>query len=81
MDGKEIDYELPIEEIKSVEADTIATGNPYLRMELKNGEGVSLFFTCVSVKMFLGALYGLSKQRSLVDQWVQAINNPLLKTT
>lgn len=72
---KEIDYELPIKDIKSVEGDTAGAGNPYLRMELKNGEAVSLAFTCVSPKMFLGAFYLFGKSRSIVNQWVQSINN------
>jgi hypothetical protein len=78
LKGEEIDYELPIEDIKSVEIDSVGTGNPYLKMELKNGEGVSLAFVCPSVKMFLGALYLLGKQRSVVNQWVQSINNLVL---
>lgn len=78
LKGKEIDYELLIEDIKSVESDTAGAGNPYLRMELKNGEGVSLAFGCVSPKMFLGFFYLLGKSRSIVDQWVQSINNLIL---
>ena len=77
LKGDEIDYEIPITEIKNVEVDSMGAGNPYLRMELKNGEGVSLFFTCVSLKMFLGFFYAASKQKSITDQWVQSINNLL----
>jgi hypothetical protein len=79
LKGEEVDYTLPLGEIVDVEADSTGVGNPYLRMKLKNGKGVSLFFTCVSVKMFLGALYMVSKQRSIVSQWVQAINNQILQ--
>ena len=78
LKGGEIDYELPIEDIKSVESDAAGAGNPYLRMELKNGEGVSLAFACTGFKMFLGASYLVGKARSIVDQWVQSINNLIL---
>lgn len=78
LKGEKIDYELPIEDIKSVESDTAGAGNPYLRMELKNGEGVSLAFACTGFKMFLGASYLIGKSRSIVDQWVQSINNLIL---
>lgn len=78
LKGEEIDYELPIGDIKNVEGDTAGAGNPYLRIELKNGEGVSLAFGCTGFKMFLGALYLLGKSRSIVNQWVQSINNLIL---
>ncbi|MDH5267420.1 MAG: hypothetical protein OEW62_07060 [Candidatus Bathyarchaeota archaeon] len=78
LKGREIDYELFMEDIKRVESDTAGAGNPYLRMEIENGEGVSLAFGCVSLKMFLGAFYLLGKSRSIVDQWVQSINNLIL---
>ncbi|MCP8309823.1 MAG: hypothetical protein H3Z54_14255 [archaeon] len=78
LKGEEIDYEIPIEAIESVEPDTAGAGNPYLRMKLKNGEGISLAFGCVSPKMFLGAFYLLGKSRSIMDQWVQSINNLIL---
>jgi hypothetical protein len=78
LKGEEIDFELPIEYIESVEGDVAGAGNPYLRIFLKNGEVVSLAFVCISPKMFLGALYLIGKSRSIVNQWVQSINNLIL---
>lgn len=76
---EQIDFQIPIERIRSVEADTIASGNSLLRVELKDGGAFSLFFTCVGAKMFFGAPYMYGKANSIVNQWVQSINNLLLK--
>jgi len=70
-----IDSEIPIDQIVEVIPDAIGTGNPYIRLKLKNNEVASIFFVCPSVKMFLGALYLLGKQKALVDGWTLAINN------
>jgi len=73
----EIDHEIPLENIREVILDSIGTGNPYLRMELKNGDAVSIFFPCVGMKMFLGAFYLIGKQRRLTKEWADAINNQI----
>ena len=75
LNGNEVDFELSIDDITKVEEETNASGNPYLRMELSNEEIVSLVFVCVGVKMFLGAFYLLGKQKTIVNQWLQSINN------
>ncbi len=75
LNGEEIDYELPIRNVLRAEEEMVATGNPYLRIELKSGDAVSLDFVCTDTKTPLGASHTLSKQRTLVNQWLQSINN------
>ena len=51
-------------------------GNPYLRLELKNGDAVSIIFTCVGIRSLMG-IFLLSKQRKLTKEWIDAINSQL----
>jgi CRISPR/Cas system-associated endonuclease Cas1 len=75
---EDIDHEIPIENIREVTLDSIGTGNPYLRMELKNGDAVSIFFHCIGMKMFLGAFYLIGKHKRLTKEWTDAINNQIM---
>jgi hypothetical protein len=73
----EIDYEIPLEDIREAVPDNVGlAGNPYLRLELKNGDAVSIIFQCVGVRVFMG-IFLLSKQRKLTQKWIEAINAQL----
>ena len=73
-----VDSEIRLDQITEVYPDTVGTGNPYVRIKLKQG-GASIFFGCLSWKMFLGMFYMAEKQRTLTNRWVLAINNQLGK--
>jgi hypothetical protein len=71
----EIDYEIPIETIESVESD-ISWSNPWLRVILKNGDVISLLLTFTGsrapiIEPFIAEL-------NIIDQWVLSINNLIL---
>lgn len=73
----EIDYEIPLEDIAKAVPDNVGfAGNPYFRLELKNGDAISVIFQCVGIRVFMG-IFLLSKQRKLTDKWVDTINSQL----
>jgi len=73
----EIDYEIPLEDIREAVPDNVGlAGNPYLRLELKNGDAVSIIFQCVGVRVFMG-IFLLSKQKKLTQKWIEKINAQL----
>lgn len=79
LKDKEIDYEIPLKNIKEAVPDSVGfVGNPYLRLELKNGDAVSIVFTCVGVRILMGVFLA-SKQKKLTQEWIEAINNQLDK--
>ncbi len=63
-----------IEEVVPARVDF--SGNPYLRLELKDGKALSIFFSCVGVRSIMG-IFLLSKQRELTREWMAAINGQL----
>lgn len=70
----EIDYEIPLKDISKVVRNKVGfSGNPYLRLELKNGEAISITFVCVGVRSLKG-IFLLSKQNELTQKWMEAIN-------
>jgi len=75
LNGEEIDYELPIRNVLRAEEETVAAGNSCLRIELKNGDAVSLDFVCSDTETLFDASHTLNKQRTLVNQWLQSVNN------
>ena len=88
LKGLEIDYEIPIDNIKSADwkvAEPFFWGFvPYLRMELKNGDAVSLAFVLAGTKKrpnerkgshFLHSGYFLAVDaRKIIDRSVQSID-------
>lgn len=80
LKDKEIDYEIPLKDIKeAVPARVGFAGNPYLRLELENGEAVSIIFQCVGVRSLMG-IFLASKQRKLTKEWINTINSQLSTT-
>jgi hypothetical protein len=80
LKDEKIDYEIPLKDIKeAVPASVGFAGNPYLRLELKNGDAVSIIFQCVGVRSFMG-IFLVSKQRKLTKEWINAINSQLSTT-
>lgn len=74
LKDEEIDYEIPLEDIVEAVPDRVGfAGNPYLRLELKNGDAVSIIFQCVGVRSFMG-IFLLSKQKNLTKKWIEEIN-------
>ena len=77
LKDEEIRYEIPLKDIKEVVPARVGfAGNPYLRLELKNGDAVSIIFQCVGVRSLMG-IFLLSKQRKLTKEWINAINSQL----
>jgi len=77
LKDEEIEYEIPLEDIKEAVPDRVGfAGNPYLRLELKNGDAVSIIFQCVGVRSLMG-IFLLSKQRKQTEDWITAINSQL----
>ena len=77
LKNEESDYEIPLKETKETVHATVGfLGNPYLRLELKNGDAVSIIFTCVGIRSLMG-IFLLSKQRKLTKEWIDAINSQL----
>lgn len=77
LKGEETDYEIPLKDIKEAVPDRVGfAGNPYLRLELKNGDAVSIIFTCVGIRSLMG-IFLLSKQSKLTKEWIDAINSQL----
>jgi len=88
LKGLEIDYEIPIDNIKRADwkvAEPFFWGFvPYLRMELKNGDAVSLAFVLAGTKKrpnerkgshFLHSGYFLAVDaRKIIDRSVQSID-------
>jgi hypothetical protein len=54
LKGEDIDYEVPLENIMQAVPDRTGVRNPYLRLELRDGDAISIAFGCVGWKMFLG---------------------------
>jgi len=80
LKGEEIDYEVSLKDIKEAVPDSVGfAGNPYLRLELKNGDAVSIIFQCVGMRVFMG-IFLLSKQRKLTEDWINAINSQVSMT-
>ena len=74
LKDEEIDYEIPLEDIAEAVHDTVGfAGNPYLRLELKNRDAVSIIFTCVGIRSLMG-IFLLSKQKKLTKEWIDEIN-------
>jgi hypothetical protein len=71
----EVDYEIPIETIESVEPD-ISLSNPVLRIILRNGDVVSLLLTFTSSRAPI--IEPFLKFKNIIDQWVLSINNLIL---
>ena len=70
----EIDYEIPLESIMEAVSDTVGfAGNPYLRLELTDGDAVSIIFQCVGVRSLMG-IFLLSKQKNMTKKWIGEIN-------
>ena len=77
LKDEEIDYEIPLKDIKEAVPATVGfAGNPYLRLELENGDAVSIIFTCVGIRSLMG-IFLLSKQRKLTKEWIDATNSQL----
>lgn len=77
LNDEEIDYEIPLEDIKEAVPDKVGfAGNPYLRLELKNGDATSIIFQCVGVRSLMG-IFLLSKQGKHTKNWIKAINSQL----
>jgi len=73
----EIDYEIPLKDVSEAVRDKVGlSGNPYLILELKNGEAFSIIFQCVGVRSLKG-IFLLSKQNELTQKWIEAINTQL----
>jgi len=80
LKDEEIDYEIPLEDIKeAVSASVGFAGNPYLRLELKNGDAISIIFQCVGVRSLMG-IFLISKQKNLTKDWKNTINAQLGET-
>lgn len=77
LKDKEINYEIPLKDIKeALPASVGFAGNPYLRLELKNGDAISIIFQCVGVRSLMG-IFLLSKQKKLTKEWTNTINSQL----
>lgn len=77
LKDEEIDYEISLEDIAEAVPDNVGfAGNPYLRLELKNGDAISIIFQCVGVRVFMG-IFLVSKQKKLTKKWTKAINAQL----
>lgn len=86
-----IDSEIPIDEIAEVFPHLVWVRistmkgllrngrEPSMKIILKNGREVSIIFFCRGIKALKGALLGRSylipKQKSIINRWVNAINN------
>ena len=88
---KEIDCDIPLDDVRSVEekfAGGPLTWIPYLRIELKNGEVVSLAFVLAPAKkrpsedtgsyLFNAGLYLAFDTRSVINRWVKSVNDLVL---
>lgn len=74
LEDKEIDYGIPLEDIIEAVPDTVGfAGNPYLRLELKSGDALSIIFQCIGVRSFMG-IFLISKQKNLTKKWIEEIN-------
>lgn len=78
-----ITYEIPINNIKEAYRDAALSGNPIIKLDLKNGSRISIVFapfTKTSIIRFAAiGVYNLphflEKSRSEVDRWLRAIND------
>ncbi len=78
LKDNEIDFELPIDLLNSVEVKALFSGNSYLKLHLKNGDVTSFMFVCTGAKMFLGTFYLAGKYRTILNQWVESINRLII---
>jgi len=77
LKDSEIDYEIPLEDASKVVSDRVGfAGNPYLRIEMKNGDAVSIIFQCVGISSTMGLLL-ISKQKNLTKEWMDEINRQI----
>ena len=75
LNENKIDYELPLNLIKSIGKESAGSGNTYLKISLWSGEVISLIFISVGLKMSYGSHYMAEKSKVILNEWMQSINN------
>jgi len=76
--NNELEYEIPLSNIDSIERISPFFGNPYIKVALSDGEIFSLAFVLPSIGAIYKKFFGfgpaiLSKQRKIMDEWTEAI--------
>jgi hypothetical protein len=68
LKNEKIDSIINLSDINEIYPDVQATGNPYIRIQFKDGTGASIFFILLGLQMYLGIWYMAGKQKALTDR-------------
>lgn len=70
----EIDSTVSVDAISRAVYDRARIGDSYLRMELKDGDAVSVIFRHMGLQKYMG-IFRLAAQNQITQEWIIAIND------
>jgi hypothetical protein len=72
--ANEIDLAISVDVINRAVYDRARNGDSYFRLELKNGDAISVIFRHVGLQRLMG-IFRLAAQNQITQEWILAIND------
>ena len=74
LKGNEVDYEMPLENIREAFYESTLGTNPRIRLYLQDGSILHVVFESISSRVFLGSAMEDAGAQRLSKEWIEAIN-------